>query len=142
MRANMLIQRPETLLQIVVVVGRQALRMRIESERTQRARKPRHFDVELLRMPALRPAQVAQNGEALVDGVHKPETRNLIRGVSGAALSGSSARARKRSALFVEDVHERSRDVQQPFTRANLQARRNKTRVENKSSGAVAQNAS
>src|SRR5260370_3757932 len=44
MRANMLVQRTETLLQIIVIVGGQRLWMRIQTERAQCAGETRHFE--------------------------------------------------------------------------------------------------
>src|ERR1700722_5182047 len=139
MGADMLIQWAETFLQIIVIVGRQRLRMRVQPKCTQGPGEPRHLQIELLRMAALGNTEVPQNGETLVDGMHKPETRDFFRRVSCAALRGSSTSPRKRRTLFIEDIHQRSCDDQQSLTRADLQARRDETRIEDETPRAVAE---
>src|SRR5690348_958981 len=90
-------------------------------------------------MAALRDGQVAENREALVDGVDKPKTGSFLGRISCSALSSSAARPRERGAFFVKDVHERSRNHKKAFARADLQARRDIARIINKSAGAIAQ---
>src|SRR5580658_1597852 len=113
--------------------------MGFQPKRAQGAREARHLDVELLRMASFGYGEMAQNGEAFVDGMHKPEAGDFFRGITRATLRRGSTRAGKGCAFFVENVHESPRDDEQSFTRANLQARRNKTRIENKSPRAIAQ---
>src|ERR1700675_4364192 len=91
-------------------------------------------------MASLGHAEVPQNRETLVDRMHKPETRDFFGRVSCAALRGSSTSPRKRRTLFIQDIHQSSSDDQQPLTRAYLQTRRNKTRIEDETPRAIAEN--
>src|SRR5580704_3974901 len=70
----------------------------------------------------------------------EPEACDFLRRISRAALRGSPPGSRKRGALDVEDIHQSSRDHQQPLTRTYLQARRNKTRIEDEAAGPIAKN--
>ena len=92
-------------------------------------------------MAAFGNAEMAQDGETFVDGVDEPETGDFLGRVSGAALCGGAASARERSAFFVEDVDERSGDDQQTIAGADLQARRNKSGVEDEAARTVAEDA-
>src|ERR1700686_1942501 len=74
--------------------------------------------------------------------MNEPETGDLLGRIACAALRRGAARAGKRSALFVKDVHERARDDQQALTRTYLQARRNIARIENEAARAIAEHSS
>src|ERR1700682_4838256 len=141
MSADMFIQTLEAWAEVQMVIARQRLRMRVQPERAQASGKTRHFEIKLLWMTALGQTKMAEDGEAGIDGVHEPEARDLL-GREPRHAARTTAGARKRRAFFVQDSNKPPGDHHKTLTGADLQAGGDKSRVVEKMSGTISDNAS
>jgi hypothetical protein len=89
-----------------MVVRGQRARTAVETERAQRSCQPRHFAKHFLRMPVLRQQNMPQRGQARIDGMQKPELRDLTGRHSRLKCSSSLLLLCDDAAFFFQNLHQ------------------------------------
>src|SRR6266436_4365806 len=97
MRADMLVEILKTLPQIQVVIDGKSLGVGVETKRAQTSAKSGHLQIKLFRVAAFRRAKMPQHREAGIDRVHKPETRDFLRGEFCHATPAAACAGKRRA---------------------------------------------
>src|ERR1700733_7888694 len=92
-------------------------------------------------MPALRKEEMAQGGQRRIDGVQQPEIRDLTRGEFGPRSLRGAFLKRERGGLLFQNFDEPFENLHQAAAGGYLQARRDKRRVEDEMTRAIAHDA-
>src|ERR1700741_1542530 len=141
MPADMIIDGIKAGFGILVIVGWQCARMRIETESAQRAPEAKKFAIKLFRVRMLAENQMTQGRQMRMQCVEKPELRDLSRRNARLKLSFSSpSPTQHRGALIFQNLQQSLSQPDQSSAGAQLQTRGNEICVVDEVSGAVSQN--
>ena len=133
--ADLLVEVVETGRQVVVVVGGKIAGMNLERERGERAGEGEHRLVEPGWVPVAGFEDVLDQREMGVDGIEKPETRDIGGAEIGETQVLHPPRAAEHETLGREDLHQAPGDFVEPFARADIEQRRNAFGIEAERAG-------